>query len=174
MQALSQLAERARAGDRAALELLLRESAGLAHAIARARLGESLAADGAAADALAAVALRIGTLRDARAYSHWLYRITTRCASSAAPAPRAPVRERSAPGPGPIETLVAAERAQGVRAAVARLSTRLREPVYLHFAEGLTYREIADVTGVGVGSVSRRMKRALGILRSRLEDDHEV
>ena len=85
METLTLLAERARTGDRAALEGLLRASAGLAHTIARARLGESLAADGAAADALAAVALRIGTLRDARAYSHWLYRITTRCASSAAP-----------------------------------------------------------------------------------------
>ena len=171
MEELAPLAERARSGDRAALEQLLHASAGLAHAVARARLGDSLAADGAAADALAAVALRISTLRDARAYPHWLYRIAARCAARAAPAPTAPMREQPAAGPGPVETLVAAERAQRVRRAVAGLSMRLREPTYLHFAQELGYREIAEVLGIGVGSVSRRIRRALELLRARLEED---
>ncbi|MHC4952355.1 MAG: RNA polymerase sigma factor [Planctomycetota bacterium] len=171
MEPLAPLAERARSGDRAALEELLHRSAGIVHAVARARLGDSLAADGAAADALARVALRITTLRDAEAYPGWLYRITTRCVAGAAPEPCPPERERTAPGPGPVETLVAAERAQRVRVAVAGLSMRLREPVYLHFAEGLTYREVADVTGIGIGSVSRRIRRALELLRARLEDE---
>ena len=171
MEELASLAERARSGDRTALEQLLHASAGLAHAVARARLGDSMAADGAAADALAAVALRISTLRDARAYPHWLYRITLRCVARAAPAPAPPTRERPDAGPGPVETLVAAERAQRVRGAVARLSARLREPVFLHFVEGLSYRAIAGMTGMGIGSVSRRINRALEILRVRLEDE---
>ena len=171
MDGLVSLANRAQAGDREALEQLLRASVGPAHSVARARLGNSQAADAAVADALVRVATRIHTLRDAQAFPHWLYRITTRCAASAAPRDSAPLPERADTAPGPIDLLVAAERTQQVRSAVARLSLRLREPVYLHFAEGLPYREIAALLGVGTGTVSRRVRRGLAILRSRLEDE---
>jgi len=168
MERLIALAGRAQQGDKAALEELLEESAGLAHAVARSRLGESLAAEGAAVDALARAAQSLGKLKDPRAYPHWLYRIATRCAASAAPPEVLEVRDAPDPGGGPVETLVAAERAQRVRAAVARLPARLREPVYLHFAEGLGYRSIARVLDIGLGSVSRRIATALGVLRERL------
>ena len=47
MERLIALATRAKGGDRAALEDLLAESAGLVHAVARARLRNSLASPGA-------------------------------------------------------------------------------------------------------------------------------
>jgi len=173
MEKLIGLAARARDGDRAALESLLVESAGLVHAVARARLGDSLAAEAAAVDALARAAQALPRLRDPQAYPHWVYRIAARCAESARPGRAvAPEQaERADPGHGPVETLVAAERAQQVRAAVAALPARLREPVYLHFVEGLAYRGVADVLGVGLGTISRRLKRALTLLRRRLGGD---
>jgi len=171
MENLIALAQRARGGDRAALEALLVASAGLVHAVARARLGDSLAAEGAAVDALARAAQGLGKLKDARAYPNWLYRIAARCATDARPAATvAPcaAADRADPGRGPVDTLVAAERAQRVRAAVAALPAKLREPVYLHHVEGLAYRAVADVLGVGLGTVSRRLERAHSILRRGL------
>jgi RNA polymerase sigma-70 factor (ECF subfamily) len=169
VEKLIALAETARDGDRAALEALLAASAGLAHTVARARLGDSLAAEGAAVDALARAAQGFARLRDPRAYPHWLYRIATRCATDALPtATPAPAAERADTRRGPVETLVAAERSERVRAAVDALSPKLREPVYLHHVEGLAYRAVADVLGVGLGTVSRRIARAHELLRERL------
>ncbi|MHC4850131.1 MAG: RNA polymerase sigma factor [Planctomycetota bacterium] len=170
MEQLISLAAAARGGDRADLEALLVASAGLVHAVARARLGDSLAAEGAAVDALARAARGFGKLRDPQAYPHWLYRIATRCAVDALPAATlAPlVGERADEGRGPIETLVAAERAASIRAAVDSLPSKLREPVYLHYVESLAYRAIADMLGIGLGTVSRRLERAHSILRRKL------
>ncbi|MHC4960369.1 MAG: RNA polymerase sigma factor [Planctomycetota bacterium] len=170
MENLIALAETARGGDRAALEALLEASAGLAHSVARARLGNSLAAEGAAIDALARAAQAFPRLKDVRAYPHWLYRIAARCALDAVPAAAvAPAAgERADAGRGPVETLVAAERAERVRGAVDALPQKLREPVYLHHVEGLAYRAVADVLGVGLGTVSRRIARAHDLLRERL------
>ena len=170
MENLIALAKAARGGDRAATEALLVESAGLVHAVARARLGDSLAADGAAVDALARAAQGLGKLKDPQAFPHWLYRIATRCAIDALPhAAVAPsLGERTDPARGPVETLVAAERTARIRTAVDALPAKLREPVYLHHVEGLPYRAVADMLGVGLGTVSRRIARAHSILRRNL------
>jgi len=170
MEQLIALARAARGGDRAALERLLAASAGLVHAVARARLGDSMAAEGAAVDALARAAQGLGNLRDAQAYPHWLYRIATRCAIDALPsATVAPsLADRADEARGPVETLVAAERAARIRAAVEALPAKLREPVLLHHVEGLPYRAVAELLGVGLATVSRRMIRAHSILRRRL------
>ncbi len=156
------------------MEDLLRASAGLAHAAARARLGETLAADGATAEALARVAGSLEKLRDPQAFPHWLYRIAARCAAShtGAPAPLVALSGREPdPRAGPSAAAESAERARQVRAAVEALPRRWREPVYLHFVEGLAYREIATVLGTGLGTVSRRMRRALDTLRARLGEE---
>ena len=60
--------------------------------------------------------------------------------------------------------------AGSLAAAVAGLPVKLREPVLLHFASGLAYREIALVLGTGLGTVSRRMTKALAHLKPHLGD----
>jgi RNA polymerase sigma-70 factor (ECF subfamily) len=172
---LAGLAARARDGDRDAEDELLHASAGIAHAVARAWLGDTLDADAAAADALSQASAGLRRLRDPRAWPRWLHRIATRSAARS----RREWRPRSVadpaiaadPGAGPLEVLVERERKDLLERAVASLSRRLREPLLLHFSEGLSYREIADVLGVGLGSVARRMSRAYEILASRLGED---
>lgn len=68
----------------------------------------------------------------------------------------------------------AAEGKQQVRhleAALAELSLDEREIILLRFSEGLSYQEIADVTGVAMGSVKthihRGRKRLAAALRGR-------
>ncbi len=169
---LTRLVEAVRDGHPERISELLARSAGFVHALARARLGDTLAAEEAAADALARAARGLPGLAAPRAYLRWLARIAGRCAADTArriPAGLSPAAaEPVDPGMGPAGAAEAAERARGVRVAVATLPLRLRVPVLLHYAEGLSCREIAAATGAGLGTVSRRLRKALGILRSRL------
>ncbi|MDF1700929.1 MAG: sigma-70 family RNA polymerase sigma factor [Planctomycetota bacterium] len=168
------LARAAHGADRAALEVLLRETAGFLHALARARMGDGAEAEAVTADALARIAGGLARLRDPQAYPHWAYRILQRCILRRGGRMRSTVDpatlDRPAATRGPLETVVRLERNQVIAAAVAALPVKLREPVMLHFVSGLAYREIALVLGTGVGTVSRRMKKALGQLRPRLGD----
>jgi RNA polymerase sigma-70 factor (ECF subfamily) len=97
--------------------------------------------------------------------------VTERCVAEAArsrPGAETIRAEPRDPGAGPVAVAVAVERAERIRSAVADLPARLRRPVLLHFVEGLSYREIARILGVGLGTVSRRIDRAITILRRAL------
>jgi RNA polymerase sigma-70 factor (ECF subfamily) len=59
--------------------------------------------------------------------------------------------------------------AEVVAAALGRLTAEDRELVELKLFAGLTFREIADVTGLPQGTVATQYRRALGSLRSWLE-----
>ena len=67
---------------------------------------------------------------------------------------------------GPEEIYLRKERLQVLAAAVARLPQRQRECLHLR-AEGLRYREIAEVLGVTTSAVSESLKRVI----IRLTDD---
>jgi len=172
LAALVELAGRACEGGDGALEALLRQSAGIAHAVARARLGDGHAAEEAAVEALARVARGLPRLRDPQAYPRWLCRIAARCAATSAwrrpLAAAGPAPERADPAPGPFHSLVAAEGRRAVREAVDALPRRLKEVVLLHFVEDLSYRDVAAATRCGLGTVARRMAEALARLRKTL------
>lgn len=169
---LPDLARAAHAGGRPALETLLRETAGFLHALARARVGDGAEAEVVTADALARIAGGFHRLRDPQAYPHWAYRILQHCIARRGGRVRSTVDPAAltttARADGPVETAVRLERRQVIARAVEALPAKLREPVMLHFVSGLGYREIADVLGVGLGTVSRRMRKALGRLRPQL------
>lgn len=75
-----------------------------------------------------------------------------------------PVAER------PDETVQRTERATGIRAAVARLPRPQREAVALSFWAGLPAREIAQHTGVPLGTARSRLRLGLEKLeRTALE-----
>lgn len=52
--------------------------------------------------------------------------------------------------------------------AVARLGPKMREAVYLHYAEGLSCEEIAKLAGVRPSTVRTRLQRARSQLQSML------
>jgi RNA polymerase sigma-70 factor (ECF subfamily) len=66
--------------------------------------------------------------------------------------------------------ILARERERDVEAALARLSTKLRDVVVLRYSGELSYDEIADVLDVPLGTVKRRLFDALEKLRDVLED----
>lgn len=175
IERLGRLVVDARNGHPERLEDLLRESAGIAHALSRARLGETLAAEEAAAEALRRVAGGLPRLRDPRSYLGWLRRITIRCATDAVKRRVLEVvpefDETVAPGEGPAEAARRAERATSINRAVGSLPQRLRDPVLLHFAEGLSYREVARTLGTGLSTVARRMEKSLALLKRTLGEE---
>ena len=69
------------------------------------------------------------------------------------------------PGPGqasqtPETELIAKADAAQLQAAIAALPPQFRETLVLRDLHGLDYREIAEVTGVPVGTVMSRLARA--------------
>ncbi|RMH22538.1 MAG: sigma-70 family RNA polymerase sigma factor [Acidobacteria bacterium] len=73
------------------------------------------------------------------------------------------------PAPSPQAEALAGEVQRQVTAAIAALDLRYRVPLVLREIEGLSYRQIADVVGVGEGTVKSRLHRARELLKARLE-----
>ena len=68
--------------------------------------------------------------------------------------------------PGPEEPLLAGENRDVLRRALAELPDEYREAIVLRELEGLSYKEIAAVTGAPIGTVMSRLARA----RERLHE----
>jgi RNA polymerase sigma factor (sigma-70 family) len=64
------------------------------------------------------------------------------------------------PAPLPTAILDKSATIQGVRKAVEQLPAEFREALVLREFEGLSYKEIADVSGVPLGTVMSRLARA--------------
>ena len=64
----------------------------------------------------------------------------------------------------PEATLIAEADAARLTAAIAALPTPFREALVLRDVQGLGYREIAEVTGVPIGTVMSRLARGRGRL----------
>lgn len=72
--------------------------------------------------------------------------------------------------PDPRQSASAAEQRSQVEEAVMALPTELRQVVLLHYAEGLSLRDIARMNGEAPSTVARRMAKARAQLRQHLEN----
>lgn len=117
----------------------------------------------------------------------WLYRIAFNTAVSLRRKNRARVRLLAVPDgealPDPADTSAdarpgaALERDEDearLRAALSRLSPEHRQALVLKDIEGQKYEEIAEATGVPVGTVRSRLHRARLELREILESDEKA
>lgn len=68
----------------------------------------------------------------------------------------------------PESTVLQQESGTLVRKAVAELPTRLREVLILRELEGMSYREISEITGMPRGTVMSSLSRARGRIRKGL------
>jgi RNA polymerase sigma-70 factor, ECF subfamily len=66
-----------------------------------------------------------------------------------------------------------AEARDVVGKALAQLSPKLRAAVILHYYEGLTREEIADVLQVPAGTVASRIAKAVAIMRKTMGSDQQ-
>lgn len=76
--------------------------------------------------------------------------------------------EPAADEPTPLDGLEAEDRARAVRSALLRVAPERRLALVLREVEGLSYEQIAEITGVPVGTVRSRLARARTDLRRLL------
>ena len=75
-----------------------------------------------------------------------------------------------APAPLPDAELDASQRQDRVRAAIRTLPDEQAALLRQAFVEGQSHREIAEKTGLPLGTVKSRLRLAMGHLRKRLRD----
>lgn len=71
--------------------------------------------------------------------------------------------------PGPSQDIVTREFYDKLREAIADLPESFRTTIVLREIEGMAYEEIAEITGVSLGTVKSRIARARQRLQSQLE-----
>jgi RNA polymerase sigma-70 factor, ECF subfamily len=74
----------------------------------------------------------------------------------------------------PERTAVHTERSQAIAAALAQITNDQRTAIVLYDVEGYDYGEIAEMTGVSLGTVKSRIHRGRLALRGLMEDRMEL
>jgi RNA polymerase sigma factor (sigma-70 family) len=80
----------------------------------------------------------------------------------------AQLREHADPGLSPEDELLRKADVEGVRSAIEAIPEPFREAVVLRDLEDLSYAEVAEVTGVPVGTVMSRLSRGRAMLAKEL------
>jgi len=81
---------------------------------------------------------------------------------------RAQLHDQPDPGPTPEEEVLRKADISRVHAAIEAIPEPFREAIVLRDLEDLSYAEIAEVTGVAIGTVMSRLSRGRAILAKEL------
>ena len=73
-------------------------------------------------------------------------------------------------GPNPESVALERERRSAVFRELGNLAHVYREAVVLCDVEGYSYAEIAEMLGIGIGTVKSRIARGRSVLKERLRD----
>jgi RNA polymerase sigma factor (sigma-70 family) len=73
----------------------------------------------------------------------------------------------AAEGPDPEAAAISSDNARKLDTLIATLPLEFREALVLREVEDLSYREIAEVSGVPIGTVMSRLARARAMLREK-------
>ena len=133
-------------------------------------LGDLHAAEDAAQDAFVKAYENLRSLRDRAAFGAWLLKIVRRQALTMAQ------KRVATTAADPVEDDFPEgskdsldERSTAILDAVMRLPEHERRAVMLHYFDGHSVRDIADITGLAVGTVTKQLSRGRERLRKLLE-----
>lgn len=179
----ARLLDRARGGDRSALEELLGRHERRVYRFGLSMCRDSEDARDVVQDTLMAVARTIHDFRGASSVSTWLYTIARsfcikkRRRSIHAPASEvsidaadglSAVKHVADPGRTPDEVVSAKQVEEALQEAIGKLPPIYREVLILRDMEGLTAPEVAQVLGVTVEAVKSRLHRARAAVRAEV------
>jgi len=175
----SDLLGRARAGDREAVDALLRAHYDAIHAVCHRMVLSSEGANDAVQNALLAVVRGLPRFDGRSAVSTWIYRIATNAAIDEirrirrAPAAADPnvlaATERADPDTDTSERLAERlDQSSALAAALARVPHEFRVVLVLRYVAELDYSEIADIIDAPVGTVRSRLSRGKALLAELL------
>ena len=175
------LVTRAQRGDTKAFELLVARHTRLAGAVAVSVVSDYHLAMDVVQEAFVKVLSGIGNLEEPERFRGWLRNIVRTTAidvlrrrkvagrtGEALPGQDEDTAPLPAPDLQPDDVLAQAELREQVRAEIAALPESQREVVMLKYLEGLSYEEIAKLTGLTISTIESRLFRARKALQGRL------
>jgi RNA polymerase sigma-70 factor, ECF subfamily len=173
------LVARAREGYVDAYELLVQRHSAMAYRVALRLTGNHHDAQDVAQEALIAAWESLHRFKRSSAFSTWLYQIVTRRALNKVTRSRAAhsldlLPDIADPAGEPAVQLERSLAADAVTDALLALPFPQRVVIVLHHFEGLSYAEVAAVTGSTEPAVRSHLFRARRALGKRLEEWREV
>ena len=172
-----ELVAAAQAGDRRALDELLRRHYDRVHAVCRRIAGSSRDADDAAQEAMISIVRGLPRFDGRAQFSTWAYRIATNAALDELRRrkrrPALHVLTDDGVAPEPVDPLAdrqvtAIGDRMAIDAALDELPEEFRAAVVLRDVADLDYAEIAEALGVPVGTVKSRIARGRNQLTTLL------
>ncbi len=170
---MTDLVRQAQQGDHAAFQLLYREHVGRVYALCLRLTADPTAAEEFTQDAFVRAWERLASFRGESAFSSWLYRLTVNVVfQSRRAARRRTQRVLTTADPGALER-PGRETNPGLgldlERALAALPAGAREVFVLYDVEGYGHQEIADLSGIAVGTSKAQLFRARRLLRGMLQ-----
>jgi RNA polymerase sigma-70 factor, ECF subfamily len=172
-----ELVEAAQAGDRWALEELVRRTHRSVYTCALRLVGNPDDAADVTQDVYLRVVRKLGGFRHEASFTTWLNRVTTNVAMSALKrrSRRAAVEGGAVPpdtrdlAPDPAERAEMVALARRLEQLVAQLPETQRQVLVLRDIYGQSTDEVADAMGISTGAVKVRLFRARERLKAELE-----
>jgi RNA polymerase sigma factor (sigma-70 family) len=171
----SGLVEKAGAGDRAAFEELYRRHRNRVYGLLwRLAGGDAALAEDLLQEAFVRAWQKLDTFRGESLFGTWLHRLSANVALSDR---RLRLRriERETELEGPVERTVPGDKdvralqQMDLECAIAALPERARTVLVLYDIEGYSHAEIAELTGMAIGSSKAQLHRARRLVREDLE-----
>lgn len=165
------LARRIAAGDEAAFDRLYGENVARVHAVCLRMAGDGARARSLTQEAFVRAWQRIGSFRGDSRLSSWLHRIAVNVVLESERSRKRWHGLLVAPELGTTRASAGDDPALRVdlERAIARLPTGARRMLVLRDIEGHSYEEVADLTGVTLGTVKSQISRARRLVREMLE-----
>lgn len=165
------LARRIAAGDEAAFDRLYGENVGRVHAVCLRMAGDGARARSLTQESFVRAWQRIGSFRGDSRLSSWLHRIAVNVVLESERSRKRWHGLLLAPETGASRAATGDD--PGLRVdlerAIARLPAGARRMLVLRDIEGHSYEEVAELTGVALGTVKSQISRARRLVREMLE-----
>ena len=172
--------DKARAGDRLAFEQLYRSHCDRIHALCwRMCGGDRALAEDMVQEAFVRAWNKLHLFKGDSKFGTWMHRLTVNVVLSDR---RIRVKRvhREQEFDGDLERVLVGERdvfaglRKDLEAAIAGLPERARTVLVLYDIEGYQHNEIAEMTGMAVGSSKAQLHRARKLVRAVLEDSENI
>jgi RNA polymerase sigma-70 factor (ECF subfamily) len=166
-----ELTRRAGKGDVKAFEKLYRDHLGRVYALCLRMSGDPSLAEELTQEAFIRAWSKLTSFRGDSAFSTWLYRLTVNVVLGQG---RSRSRRERAQGTGESAAMAPQmqpghpDTALDLERAIGGLPPRARTVFVLHDVEGYKHHEIADLTGMAVGTSKAQLFRARQLLRKAL------
>ncbi|MEZ5943841.1 MAG: sigma-70 family RNA polymerase sigma factor [Planctomycetaceae bacterium] len=158
--------------DRDAFSTLVRRHHNLVMAVALRQVGDRTRAEDVYQATFLVFAEQARTIRNPESLASWLHgtarRIGLRALADLQRQPRSVSNHDPAMSDPVLKDVEDAWQQQTLDEEVSRLPEKFREPVVLHYLEGLTGREVAERLGISIDAVESRLRRGREQLRQRL------